>query len=92
MTEYVVTRWYRAPELLLSCQEYSGAIDIWQVLLVLVRNSWGDSQLSGVSNHSLAGTHTQNTPGRVAERVYSPAIHSKGMDRPDSDCRGVPVA
>jgi serine/threonine protein kinase len=29
MTEYVVTRWYRAPELLLSCHEYTTAIDIW---------------------------------------------------------------
>jgi hypothetical protein len=25
----VVTRWYRAPELLLSCKEYTGAIDVW---------------------------------------------------------------
>ena len=31
MTEYVVTRWYRAPELLLSCDEYSFAIDMWSV-------------------------------------------------------------
>lgn len=31
MTEYVVTRWYRAPELLLSCEEYSSAIDMWAV-------------------------------------------------------------
>ncbi len=29
MTEYVVTRWYRAPELLLSCDHYSAAIDVW---------------------------------------------------------------
>jgi len=29
MTEYVVTRWYRAPELLLSCEEYSTGIDVW---------------------------------------------------------------
>ena len=28
MTEYVVTRWYRAPELLLSCSEYTSAIDV----------------------------------------------------------------
>nr|GFD04998.1 MAP kinase 11 [Tanacetum cinerariifolium] len=28
MTEYVVTRWYRAPELLLNCSEYTAAIDI----------------------------------------------------------------
>jgi len=30
-TQYVVTRWYRAPELLLSCTEYTSAIDIWSV-------------------------------------------------------------
>ena len=29
MTEYVVTRWYRAPELLLACERYDAAIDIW---------------------------------------------------------------
>lgn len=31
MTEYVVTRWYRAPELLLSQEEYTSAIDVWSV-------------------------------------------------------------
>mmetsp|Transcript_19953 Transcript_19953/g.43666 ORF Transcript_19953/g.43666 Transcript_19953/m.43666 type:complete len:378 (-) Transcript_19953:354-1487(-) len=31
MTEYVVTRWYRAPELLLSCEEYTASIDVWSV-------------------------------------------------------------
>ena len=31
MTEYVVTRWYRARELLLSCAEYTTAIDVWSV-------------------------------------------------------------
>mmetsp|Transcript_9741 Transcript_9741/g.14691 ORF Transcript_9741/g.14691 Transcript_9741/m.14691 type:complete len:610 (-) Transcript_9741:213-2042(-) len=32
LTEYVVTRWYRCPELLLSpTQPYSAAIDIWSI-------------------------------------------------------------
>ena len=31
MTEYVVTRWYRAPELLLNSSKYTAAIDIWSV-------------------------------------------------------------
>ncbi|MFS7942770.1 putative mitogen-activated protein kinase CMGC-MAPK family [Helianthus anomalus] len=31
MTEYVVTRWYRTPELLLNCSENTAAIDIWSV-------------------------------------------------------------
>ncbi|KAK2664138.1 hypothetical protein Ddye_002712 [Dipteronia dyeriana] len=35
MTEYVVTRWYRAPELLLNCTEYTAAIDIWSVGCIL---------------------------------------------------------
>ena len=35
MTEYVVTRWYRAPELLLSCERYDAGIDIWSVGCIL---------------------------------------------------------
>eukprot|EP00968_Pinguiococcus_pyrenoidosus_P000508 scaffold31_cov263-Pinguiococcus_pyrenoidosus.AAC.14 len=31
LTEYVVTRWYRAPEIMLSVQEYTKAIDVWSV-------------------------------------------------------------
>lgn len=30
-TEYVVTRWYRAPEIMLACQDYTKAIDVWSV-------------------------------------------------------------
>ena len=29
LTEYVVTRWYRAPELLADCQNYGDAVDVW---------------------------------------------------------------
>lgn len=38
MTEYVVTRWYRAPELLLSCDSYSAGIDVWSGMNLFV---WG---------------------------------------------------
>lgn len=31
MTEYVVTRYYRAPEIMLSSHEYSKAVDIWSL-------------------------------------------------------------
>ncbi len=31
LTEYVVTRWYRAPEIMLACHEYSKPSDIWSV-------------------------------------------------------------
>ncbi|KAJ1919471.1 mitogen activated protein kinase [Mycoemilia scoparia] len=31
MTEYVATRWYRAPEIMLSFQSYTKAIDMWAI-------------------------------------------------------------
>jgi serine/threonine protein kinase len=35
LTEYVVTRWYRAPEIMLACREYTYAIDVWAVGCIL---------------------------------------------------------
>ncbi|KAL6454844.1 MKC1 Mitogen-activated protein kinase MKC1 [Candida maltosa Xu316] len=35
MTEYVATRWYRAPEIMLSFTNYTKAIDIWSVGCIL---------------------------------------------------------
>jgi serine/threonine protein kinase len=31
LTEYVATRWYRAPELLLSANHYTTSVDMWSV-------------------------------------------------------------
>ncbi|KAK6456452.1 kinase-like domain-containing protein [Scheffersomyces xylosifermentans] len=35
LTEYVATRWYRAPEIMLNSSEYSAAIDVWSVGCIL---------------------------------------------------------
>jgi serine/threonine protein kinase len=35
MTEHVVTRWYRAPEVILSWGRYSKAIDVWSAGCIL---------------------------------------------------------
>jgi len=35
MTEYVATRWYRAPEIMLSFKMYTKAVDIWAVGCIL---------------------------------------------------------
>lgn len=35
MTEYVATRWYRSPELLLFWKSYNFAIDIWAAGCIL---------------------------------------------------------
>lgn len=35
LTEYVATRWYRAPEIMLSLSQYTKAIDIWSIGCIL---------------------------------------------------------
>jgi len=35
LTDYIATRWYRAPEVILSWKQYSGAIDVWSVGCIL---------------------------------------------------------
>ena len=35
MTDYVATRWYRAPELLLSIQNYGKPVDLWAIACIM---------------------------------------------------------
>lgn len=35
LTEYVVTRWYRAPEVMCACQQYDAKIDVWAIGCIL---------------------------------------------------------
>jgi serine/threonine protein kinase len=35
MTDYIATRWYRAPEVILSWKRYSTAVDMWSVGCIL---------------------------------------------------------
>ena len=35
LTEYVATRWYRAPEIMLNAKGYTNAIDMWSVGCIL---------------------------------------------------------
>ncbi len=49
MTEYVATRWYRAPEILLGSQKYSKAVDIWSVGCILGEMIVGKAIFAGTS-------------------------------------------
>ena len=35
MTDYIATRWYRAPEVILSTKQYTASIDVWSVGCIL---------------------------------------------------------
>jgi serine/threonine protein kinase len=47
LTEYVVTRWYRPPELLSLTSHYSTAIDIWSMGLIFAELLFGRTLLPG---------------------------------------------
>lgn len=47
LTEYVATRWYRAPEIMLSFQSYTKAIDVWSVGCILAELLGGKPLFKG---------------------------------------------
>ncbi|CAI7780828.1 unnamed protein product [Closterium sp. NIES-53] len=47
LTEYVVTRYYRAPELLVNNQQYSASIDVWSAALIYLELVLGHIVLKG---------------------------------------------
>ncbi|KAG5642691.1 Mitogen-activated protein kinase 2 [Asterophora parasitica] len=51
MTEYVATRWYRAPEVMLTFKEYTRAIDMWSVGCVLAEMISGRPLFPGRDYH-----------------------------------------
>ncbi|KAF9455914.1 kinase-like domain-containing protein [Collybia nuda] len=51
MTEYVATRWYRAPEVMLTFKEYTRAIDMWSVGCVLAEMLNGKPLFPGRDYH-----------------------------------------
>ncbi|KAM9461978.1 mitogen-activated protein kinase 7 [Clarias gariepinus] len=79
MTEYVATRWYRAPELMLSLHHYSLAIDLWSVGCIFAE-MLGRKQLFPGKHYvhqlqlilSVLGTPAESVVGAIgAERVRS---------------------
>ncbi|ODQ82901.1 hypothetical protein BABINDRAFT_159393 [Babjeviella inositovora NRRL Y-12698] len=52
MTEYVATRWYRAPEIMLTFQEYTTAIDVWSVGCILAEMLLGKPLFPGRDYHN----------------------------------------
>ena len=51
LTEYVATRWYRAPEIMLSFREYTKAIDLWSVGCIFAEMLTGRPLFPGRDYH-----------------------------------------
>ncbi|KAF7370712.1 Mitogen-activated protein kinase [Mycena sanguinolenta] len=69
LTEYVATRWYRAPEIMLGFREYDTAIDVWSVGTILAELLSGQPLFKGKDYGSPEETVLQKIASEKA-RTY----------------------
>ncbi len=50
-TDYVSTRWYRAPELLVGDRNYGKAVDIWAIGCIFVELLTGEPLFTGETDY-----------------------------------------
>ncbi|VDN04672.1 unnamed protein product [Thelazia callipaeda] len=73
LTEYVATRWYRSPEILLAAKRYTKGVDMWSLGCIL-----GEMLLG----HALfPGTSTINQIERIMNTIPKPSIKDIGSIR-----------
>jgi len=65
LTDYVATRWYRAPEILLGSQKYTKGVDMWSVGCILGELLGGKPMFPGSS--------TMNQLDRIIEITGTPS-------------------
>lgn len=86
LTEYVATRWYRAPEIMLSYQGYTKAIDVWSTGCILAELLGGKPIFKGKDyvdqlNRILQvlGTPSETTLRRIGSKNVQDYIHQLGF-------------
>jgi cyclin-dependent kinase-like len=67
-TDYVSTRWYRAPELLVGDANYSQGIDIWAIGCLLAELTTGQPLFPGVSDYNTLELIMNTVQGDLTEK------------------------
>ena len=90
MTGYVVTRWYRAPEVLLNWMHYNQAVDIWSVGCIMAELLTGKALFPG-NDHidqlkkimNLVGTPSPSLLAKISEDARNYILELKVMPKQD---------
>lgn len=53
LTEYMSTRWYRAPELLITHDKYTQSIDVWAIGCIFVEMLTGRALFTGKNEYDM---------------------------------------
>jgi serine/threonine protein kinase len=75
MTEYVATRWYRAPEIMLTFKEYTKAIDVWSVGCILAEMLSGKPLFPGKDCTPSLACHSRSD-ANVLQTIISSRLFS----------------
>jgi len=85
LTEYVVTRWYRAPELLAECHNYGRTVDVWALGCIFAELMYRKPFFQGRDpTHQLhvicrvIGTPTEGEMGFITHAAAKRAIREMG--------------
>lgn len=89
-TDYVATRWYRAPELLVKEAVYESSVDIWAVGCLLPEMLSGDALFPGESDidqlHLVIAVRGY-LPKNLLDTFYkTPEFYSKRIPEPRHEC------
>lgn len=79
LTDYVATRWYRAPEILLGSNKYTKGVDMWSLGCILAELLMGKPVFPGTSTIDQLDRVLQVTGKPTAddiESISSPLAHT----------------
>ncbi|POY74837.1 hypothetical protein BMF94_2110 [Rhodotorula taiwanensis] len=89
MTEYVATRWYRAPEIMLTFRQYTKAVDVWSVGCICAEMLSGRPIFPGRDYHhqltlilSVTGTPTADEFYRITSRRSRDYLRALPLQQP----------
>nr|XP_006635985.1 PREDICTED: mitogen-activated protein kinase 15 [Lepisosteus oculatus] len=71
LTEYVATRWYRAPEILLASTRYTKGVDMWSIGCILGEMLLGKALFPGTSTINQIERIMSAIPPPIHEDIYS---------------------
>ncbi|KDR80506.1 hypothetical protein GALMADRAFT_135654 [Galerina marginata CBS 339.88] len=97
LTEYVATRWYRAPEIMLAYRKYDTAIDVWSIGCILAELLLGAPLFKGKDKHDFTShecAHLFHFRTIDLERSGSPnvnVIRKIGSPKAQAYVRSLPI-